>query len=108
MTLRTALDLNDASGQPSHSKVLSTVAFGLVLPAGLALCFLGLHEPAALTAGTVLVSLACALPFGLAGFKAWAKSSGGGTTTALQSAVTAAIAQRRAAAGDDHEPTLDP
>lgn len=134
------LDLNDLHFRPSHSKVLSTVAFGVgLLGIVVVTSFVfgegraaGMQQAAHLTAiadsvralpgqdlglaaqltafadsarlapehnghvaelGFLLAyaSLVFALPFGLAGFKVWAKTKGGGTTAAFAHAAEAAV-----------------
>jgi len=133
------LDLNDLHFRPSHSKVLSTVAFAIgilgivvvtnfVFGEGRAAAAqhaahltaiadsvraLPTHDASLLAQLTAFAdsarmapehdghvaelgfllayaSLVFALPFGLAGFKVWAKTKGGGTTAAFARAAEAA------------------
>jgi hypothetical protein len=137
------LDLNDTHFRPSHSKILSTVAFvvglvGIVVVTGFVFGegrAAAAQQAAQLTTiadsiralpgqearlaarltdfaesvriapehsglvpmlGFLLAyaSLVFALPFGLAGFKAWAKTRGGGTTAAFARAAEAASRAR--------------
>jgi hypothetical protein len=101
------LDLNDRSGQPNHSKILSTFAFFLGCAGVVASSwYLLMHETTSVaTFGFILAysALVFSLPFGLAGFKVWASTKGGGTVEAeaqVATAEIAAIAARRQQGGD--------
>lgn len=107
------LNLQGADGKPSHSKVLATAAFvfglatlGAFGPVVVGLC--GRDAPGcALVLGFYLAyaALVFALPFGLAGYKAWAYSKGGGTVAAFQDIAAKAVAARRAQADGTYEAT---
>lgn len=100
------LDLNGFNGKPSHSKVLSTVAFGIgcvgIITFGPVILQLCKDEKAgcymALGFFLAYAAFVFALPFGLAGYKTWAATKGGGTVEAFGSVATEAakhIAARR-------------
>lgn len=90
------LDLDGYDGRPSHSKVLSTVAFGIGCvgiiifgPVVLQLC--KDEKPgcyAALGFFLAYAAIVFALPFGLAGYKTWASTKGGGTVETFGAVAT--------------------